>query len=705
MKKKRLLVVVCIILCISVLSFFAIRSFNKKSYAVGNIYVSPSSLTIEEGSTQSFTIKSENAIGDVSIESSNNGVASVSQNEWSTGMVGENETKSGTITVTGVSVGNATITMTIDGATFDEEDLSGQVRTVTVNVVPKQVNNNDNGGNTSNNNTANNNDSNNNVATNNNSGNSSTNITSNNNTGNNSQSNDSSKKSDNNNIKELSVEGYKVKKISNNNYSLDVNRDLEKINIKVVCEDDKATVTGTGEKSLKDGENKFEIVVTSESGKTNKIYLTVKKISIYELKDLDTALTDKSDDSIIVKMDSNSSVTSKDLLKIKESGKTINLVDDSNTKYSFIIDGKMLSNIEDSFSTKISFTSEFEDKINKLSNNVEGEFLHFGQKNQFPDGIMLKLYVTDMFADDDTINVYYYDNKNDKLVEKDKNLAIKDGYVQFKLNSLNDHFVTNATIENKNGSLPIVLLIGIILLIGVIVFLILKGKKKANNDSPNGDSIDSISNYQDVNTGINNNAMINDANVDTSNNIDTISNEVSYTDNNMGENSVISGIENVDNSLSSNNIDSGVNELSEIDTNADDSSLSDVSDNNSLGEIDSNTLDDDNENNTIINSFDSSNDGILEDIKSVSVDENIKKEDDNSQSLVDDKKSEPVITAVTEEYDTTPIESDTPQDDTVSVESDTPQDDTVSVENDTPQDDTVSVENDTQKEDTDEEIL
>ena len=118
--------------------------------AVGNISVSPASLSIEVGSSKTFTISAYNTVGDASISSSNPGVASVSTGYWSTGAIDELQTKNGSITVTGNSVGTATITLVIDAATFDSEDLSGQVRTVTVNVVakptppPQPVNNNTN---------------------------------------------------------------------------------------------------------------------------------------------------------------------------------------------------------------------------------------------------------------------------------------------------------------------------------------------------------------------------------------------------------------------------------------------------------------------------------------------------------------------------------------------------------------------------------
>lgn len=107
------------------------------AFATGGVNATPSSLSIEVGSTKTFTISLTNAIGDASISSNDASVASVTPTYWETGVVGDNETKTGTITVSGNAIGNATITITFDAVTFDEESLTSQTRTVAVSVIAK----------------------------------------------------------------------------------------------------------------------------------------------------------------------------------------------------------------------------------------------------------------------------------------------------------------------------------------------------------------------------------------------------------------------------------------------------------------------------------------------------------------------------------------------------------------------------------------
>ena len=216
---KKLLVLVVLLCPIGVL-------------AAGNIAVSPTTLEVEVGSKKSFKISAYNSIGDVTLTTSNSDVATINTNSWSTGMVDEKQTKSTNITVTGKRIGDATITLSIDAATFDGEDLSNQKRTVKVKVVEKKQTPNDN-----------------------------KKIT----------------KSTNNKLKSISIGEYEIVKINSNYYEASVGNDVDKINLNVVAEDKKAKITGAGIKQLNAGENNFSIVITSESGTQNRINLKVIK--------------------------------------------------------------------------------------------------------------------------------------------------------------------------------------------------------------------------------------------------------------------------------------------------------------------------------------------------------------------------------------------------------------------------------------------
>ena len=446
--------------------------------ADGYVSVSPSSLTIEQGSSKTFTITAYNAIGDVSIKSNNSGIASVSTGEWGTGMVEEKVTKTGSITVTGKSVGTTTITLTIDAATFDGDDLAGQSKTVTVNVVAKPAPqpSNPQPSNPQ------------------------------------PQQPQQPQKSTNNNLKSLSIDGFELVKVDNNNYTLTVSNDITSVNVNASAEDSKANVTGTGTKELQVGENNIEVIITSESGTQNKINIKITRKDGYYLEDLDSVLkNDKIQDADII-INADSKITKEQLGKIKTSSKTLRFNyfnEDKKLLYSWTINGKQIKDINE-FTTTIDFASENLKEIYKVSNYADGLYINFKHNGDLPTGTKIKLYVGDKFENGNIVNVYRYNTKEQKLDFVKDNLKVNDGYIEFELEHCSEYFVTMSVIVNKvieESSINIFMIftiISIVIILGLVVFIFIKIKpiKKDNV----------------LNTTMTNNNMGNGGNINNNNN-------------------------------------------------------------------------------------------------------------------------------------------------------------------------------------------
>ena len=480
--------------------------FPSRVLASGNITASPSSLTIEVGSSKTFTITATNTIGDVSISSSNSGVARVNTGEWGTGMVEEGQTKSGTITVTGVSVGSATITLTLDAATFDGDDLAGQTRTVTVNVVAKPTPTPTPTPNPPSNNNSNNNN-------------------------NNSNNDNTNNKSKNNNIKELSIEGYELVKTDNNNYTLVVPNNVTSVNVKATAEDSKAKVDGAGSKELKIGENVIEVIITSESGAQNKISIKVTRKDAYYLDDLESLLSDSKLKDVDVVISKNSELTEEKINKIKDSKKTLRLTyydDNKKMIYSWTLNGSEIKNIK-GFTTEIDFTTENQDEISELSNYADGVPVNFKHSGDLPSGTKIKLYVGNKFNDGSIVNVYHYNEK--KLDEIVSNLKVVDGYIEFEINHCSEYFVTQSNLSllsskpSEKSTFNIFIIISLIELIIIIIGIIyiIKIKSFNNSNKINIKTIDS----KDVNNEIGN-EEINTINVDADKNNNKFEEEQLY---------------------------------------------------------------------------------------------------------------------------------------------------------------------------------
>ena len=454
-----------------------------KVFAAGGFGVSTTSISMYPGESKTITITTNNAVGKLNISSSNGGVASASPGS----IFIQNPGSSGSITITGNSVGTATISVVAssDFATMDEEILAGVTKTITVNVISKPAPQPSNP--------------------------TPSNPTPSNPKPSNPQPQQPQNNySKNNNIKSLIVEGYELVKVDNNNYTLTVSNDVTSINVNATAEDSKAKVSGTGVKELQVGENNIEVIVTSESGAQNKFTIKVTRKDGYYLEDLDSVLKNEKlqDADIIINADSK--ITKEQLNQIKNSKKTLrfNYYDESKKLiYSWTVNGKKIKDGKE-FTTSISFATENVKEIYKLSNYADGIYVNFKHTGDLPAGTKIKLYVGDKFENGGVVNVYHYNSSDKKLDFIKDNLEVVDGYIEFEVEHCSEYFVTMSTIGNvvKQSSSNIFMIftiIELIIIIGMAAFIFIKIKplKKDNNvDTPK-------SNVNDFNNNINNNNL------------------------------------------------------------------------------------------------------------------------------------------------------------------------------------------------------
>lgn len=183
-------------------------------FAKGGVSVNKTSLTIEKGSTAKFTITASSAAGKVTISSNNTSVAVVNKSsEWV-----ENETIS--VTVTAKEIGSTSIRVDVNAATFDETVIK-TTHTININVIPP--------------------------------------------------------KSSDNKLNDLKVDGQTLNGFSSNKTSYSISVDKKSIEITALLSDKKASVTGTGVKSLKYGNNKLSVVVKAENGSKKTYTITVNR--------------------------------------------------------------------------------------------------------------------------------------------------------------------------------------------------------------------------------------------------------------------------------------------------------------------------------------------------------------------------------------------------------------------------------------------
>lgn len=248
MKIKKICIIILLILIV----------FTSSVYAAGSFSVSASSTSIYVGNTSTLTIKTSNCAGKFNVTSSNPSVATVSTSSiWVDG--------TSTVTITAKASGTANIVVTAaDVSDIDLNDVKGS-KSVGITVKTKQA------------------------ATSGTAGTSGT-------TSSNKKPTTSSKPatskpttttvtkkalSSNAYLKEFRVDEPGITPDFNRNtynYAITINESIDKLNVTAVPEDNKATVSVSGNTDLKIGENIIMVKVVAEDKKTTNTYkITVTK--------------------------------------------------------------------------------------------------------------------------------------------------------------------------------------------------------------------------------------------------------------------------------------------------------------------------------------------------------------------------------------------------------------------------------------------
>lgn len=194
--------------------------FNQSVFA-GSLGVSANRTSITQGDSVTIYVKANGLAGKFTVTSSNSGVLSGgTSGEWI-----ENDTKS--YKFTSKNTGTATITVNpVDAADLSNNQKYSGSKSITITV------------------------------------------------------NKPREKSNNNNLKGLSIDNATLTPDFNKDtleYRVELESSVEKININATKEDGYASVDGAGEKEVAEGENRFEIVVTSETG-NKKTYTIIANV-------------------------------------------------------------------------------------------------------------------------------------------------------------------------------------------------------------------------------------------------------------------------------------------------------------------------------------------------------------------------------------------------------------------------------------------
>ncbi|MDD2489997.1 MAG: hypothetical protein PHY26_01935 [Bacilli bacterium] len=108
-------------------------------------------------------------------------------------------------------------------------------------------------------------------------------------------------------------------------------------------------------------------------------------------------------------------------------------------------------------------------KIN--DSNIKRKHLYFEHHGELPTTALIKVKVSDQFKEGQKLYLYHYDEESNDLKYVAKNLIVKNGYVEFKINHCSDYVLTGSivrkAIDNPEGMTVVIVILIVVIVISV----------------------------------------------------------------------------------------------------------------------------------------------------------------------------------------------------------------------------------------------
>ena len=105
----------------------------------------------------------------------------------------------------------------------------------------------------------------------------------------------------------------------------------------------------------------------------------------------------------------------------------------------------------------------------KVTNNKL--IISFDYHGNLPTKAMVKINVSDKFRNGDKLYLYYYNPEAQQIEFIEKNIVVKDGYVEFTIEHCSDYFLTGAVVNEAVGNPKSINYV--IIALGVVVFILI----------------------------------------------------------------------------------------------------------------------------------------------------------------------------------------------------------------------------------------
>jgi hypothetical protein len=291
--------------------------------------------------------------------------------------------------------------------------------------------------------------------------------------------------STNNNLKSLTISGFDAFNAGFDKatltYVLEVGNLVTDLTITADPEDSKSAVV-INKQTLVVGSNTITVVVTAENGDVKTYTITVNRSSDVPTVDEDeiiAALATVTTPTIGLNMPASGIISTEILSALKTSGKTLVIVykSEGKTLYEWLIDGSKLT-ATDIINTLILFTSDLKPAIDELTNYAQGLVLDFEDNAVLPENTVVRLYVSDRFADGTKLTLYFYNEDDNRLSVTAKDLVVENGKVEFTLTHTSTYFLSPTQLKMVSMMDYVFVLVSIVEAFVIVALFILRRRPR-----------------------------------------------------------------------------------------------------------------------------------------------------------------------------------------------------------------------------------
>lgn len=177
----------------------------------------------------------------------------------------------------------------------------------------------------------------------------------------------------------------------------------------------------------------------------------------------------------------NSVNASDNLMKMETNDKVIFVSDEKGSfSYSWTFDKDEYNWNQFDFDLGINLSNKKKKNIEPLiKDDIKAKFVSFNYHGNLPSTANVKLPINDMFKDGDKLNLYYYNEKTNKIELVSSGVKVINGFATIEIEHCSDYFLTLSIVkeaEGKNNN-GIIITGMIIVIVGLIGYTLVRNKK------------------------------------------------------------------------------------------------------------------------------------------------------------------------------------------------------------------------------------